>query len=279
MILSEIRTRIHGTIKFIFQPAEEKLPGGASLMISEGVLTNPDPKSIIGQHVHPQLPAGTVGFRSGQFMASSDEIMLCIRGRGGHAASPHQTTDPVLISAHVITALQSVVSRSSDPMMPSVLTFGKILSDGGAFNIIPDAVTISGTFRTFDEAWRLLAHEKIRSIAQGIAGGLGGSAEVDIQTGYPVLMNDAELTARCIEAARDYMGVTQVHDLGPRLTSEDFGYYTHRVPGCFYRLGVSNQAKGIVSAVHTPTFDIDEKALETGAGLMAWLSVSELHNA
>lgn len=277
-ILAELRSQINGTIKLIFQPAEEKLPGGASLMIAGGVLQDPIPHGILGQHVHPQLPVGSVGFRSGQAMASSDEITIRIKGKGGHGAMPQLVVDPIMISAQVISALQSVVSRTSDPLMPSVLTFGKINSDGGAFNVIPDSVTILGTFRTFDEDWRHSAHERVRTISQGVATSLGGSAEVDIQIGYPVLINDYPLTTRCLDAAREYLGVSQVQEIPQRLTSEDFAYYTHRVPGCFYRLGVANPGKGISSPVHTPTFDIDEKALEIGSGLMAWLAISELQH-
>jgi amidohydrolase len=187
--------------------------------------------------------------------------------------------DPILISAQIITALQSVVSRVSDPTMPSVLTIGKINSEGGAFNVIPDSVTLLGTFRTFDESWRSRAHEKIREIVHGIAVAHGAVAQVEIQIGYPVLLNDAMLTQRCRDAARTYLGEAQVHEIPQRLTSEDFAFYTHQVPGCFYRLGVGNPAKGIISPVHTPTFDIDEQALETGAGLLAWLAVTELNQA
>lgn len=276
MILAELRQQIQGTIKFIFQPAEEKLPGGASMMIAEGVLSNPLPTGILGQHVHPQLPVGEVGFISGQAMASSDEITIRIIGKGGHGAMPHQAIDPVLIAAQVITALQSVASRSSDPTIPSVLTFGKIHSEGGAFNVIPDVVVMQGTFRTFDEQWRKNAHGKIRAIAESVTSGFGGVCEVRIDTGYPVLINDELLTRRCKTAAIAYLGSTHVHDIPARLTSEDFAHYTHQIPGCFYRLGVSNTEKGLLSPVHTPTFDIDEEALTIGAGLMAWLAIAEL---
>ncbi|HLF62431.1 MAG TPA: M20 family metallopeptidase [Saprospiraceae bacterium] len=278
MILSELSSKISGTIKFIFQPAEEKLPGGAALMISEGVLKNPGPTGILGQHVHPALPVGTVGFGSGQAMASSDEITIRIIGKGGHGAMPHHAVDPVAISAHVISALQSVISRMADPTVPSVLTFGKISSEAGTYNIIPDSVLIFGTFRTFNEDWRITAHEKIRAMVHGITSGMGGTGKVDIQKGYPVLINDPDMTLRCRESACEYLGNAHVHDIPQRLTSEDFAYYTHHIPGCFYRLGVSNSNKGITSPVHTPTFDIDEDALETGSGLMAWLAVSELHH-
>ncbi len=277
MILTEIKARIAGTVKFIFQPAEEKLPGGASMMISEGVLKDPAPAGILGQHVHTQLPAGSVGFFvQDEGMASSDEIQIRIQGKGGHGAMPHQCIDPVVVAAQVITGLQSIVSRSVNPVVPSVLTFGKINSEGGAFNVIPDAVSIAGTFRTFDESWRREAHEKIRSLTRNIAGGYGATCEVDIQTGYPVLVNDRALKERCMAAAEEYLGKHNVHHLPQRMTSEDFASYTHVVPGCFYRLGVDPVGRDNASAVHTPTFDIDEHALKVGAGLMAWLAVAEL---
>ena len=275
-ILSRLRTEFDGTVKLIFQPAEEKLPGGASLMIEAGALKDPEPSAIIGQHVHPPLEVGKVGFRSGEAMASADEITLRVSGKGGHGAMPHLTVDPVVIAAQIVTALQTIVSRSADPLIPTVLTFGKIASDGGAFNIIPDAVEIIGTFRTFGEDWRRRAHAQIRSVAMGIAEASGGHCEVTIDVGYPVLINDQELTARSRAAACEYLGDEHVVDLPQRLTSEDFAFYTHEIPGCFYRLGVGNQAKGITSSVHTPLFDIDEEALMTGAGLLAWLAITEL---
>ena len=275
-ILHELRGKFNGTIKLIFQPAEEKLPGGASLMIREGVLKDPEPAAILGQHVHPQLPAGSVGFRAGQAMGSSDEINLRVIGKGGHGAMPHLTIDPVAISAQLITALQLIVSRVSDPVTPSVLTFGSIHSDGGSFNVIPGSVSLAGTFRTFDEQWRTTAHEKIRRIAQEMAAGFGATCEVHIEKGYPSLTNHAELTSRCMASARAYLGADNVHEIPARLTSEDFAYYTQHLPGCFYRLGVANAAKGITAPVHTPQFDIDESALVVGSGLMAWLAVSEI---
>lgn len=275
-ILSELRKQIRGTVKFVFQPGEEKLPGGASLMVAEGVLEDPKPQAILGQHVHPDLPAGSVGFRSGVAMASSDEITLQISGRGGHGAMPHLAIDPVTMSAQVITALQQVVSRHSNPLTPSVLTFGQVASEGGAFNVIPDHVILHGTFRTFDEDWRSKAHERISEIAHGICSALGGTCSVRIDRGYPVLVNDPDLTAVCTDAASEYLGPEFVHEIPQRLTSEDFAFYTHHVPGCFYRLGTGTSEPGQAKSVHTPTFDIDEAALVTGAGLMAWLAVARL---
>ncbi len=274
-ILHELSDRWDGTIKVLFQPSEEKLPGGASYMIEEGALQNPEPASIFGQHVYPELEAGKVGFRAGTYMASADELYLTVRGRGGHAALPHLNVDPVLITSHIITSLQQVVSRNANPLTPSVLSFGKIHGNG-ATNVIPDEVELVGTFRTLDEEWRQEAHERIRSIARDTAKSMGGACDVNIVKGYPCVVNEPALTSRAQSAAKDYMGEENVIDLPIRMTAEDFAYYSQVMPGCFYRLGVGNEEKGITSGLHTPTFDIDEKALATGMGLMAWLLVSEL---
>ncbi|MBK9634834.1 MAG: amidohydrolase [Bacteroidetes bacterium] len=277
IILSELKENFEGTIKLIFQPAEERLPGGASIMIKEGVLENPKVEAIVGQHVLPQLEVGKVAYRSGISMASCDEIFLTVKGKGGHGAVPQLTVDPILIAAHIIIALQQIVSRNANPTMPSVLSIGKIIGNG-ATNIIPDEVKMDGTLRTFDESWRADAKVKIKKIAESIAESMGGTCEVNILDGYPFLKNEEQLTNRCIENAKEYMGEENVVPLDLRMTAEDFSYYSQVVPACFYRLGTGNIAKGIVSPIHTPTFDVDEKCLEIGAGLMAWLAINELNN-
>ena len=274
-ILNEVRDQFEGTIKLIFQPGEEIIPGGASLMIKDKVLENPRPNSILGQHVMPMIPAGKVGFRSGLYMASTDELYLTIKGKGGHGAMPETFIDPVLISAHLLVALQQIVSRVANPKIPSVLSFGRVEALG-ATNIIPNEVKIQGTFRTLDEAWRAKAHEKMRLIAQGIVEGMGGQLDFEIRKGYPFLKNEPALTARSVEAARAYLGAENVLDLDIWMAAEDFAFFSQEVDGCFYRLGTRNEARGITSGVHTSTFDIEEEALEIGAGLMAWLAVSEL---
>ena len=274
-ILNEVRDQFEGTIKLIFQPGEEIIPGGASLMIKDKVLENPRPNSILGQHVMPMIPAGKVGFRSGLYMASTDELYLTIKGKGGHGAMPETFIDPVLISAHLLVALQQIVSRVANPKIPSVLSFGRVEALG-ATNIIPNEVKIQGTFRTLDEAWRAKAHEKMRQIAEGIVEGMGGQLDFEIRKGYPFLKNNPELTARSVDAARDYLGAENVLDLDIWMAAEDFAYFSQEIDGCFYRLGTRNEARGITSGVHTPTFDIEEEALEIGSGLMAWLAVSEL---
>lgn len=273
-ILAQCRDAFSGTVKLIFQPAEEMLPGGASLMIRDGVLKNPNVQAIFGQHVQPFLPAGKIGIRSGMYMASSDEIFMRVIGKGGHGAQPQAVIDPVVITAQIITALQQVVSRS-DPRTPSVLSFGKVIANG-ITNVIPDEVYLEGTFRTMNEPWRKEAHKRIRSIAEGIAASFGARVALDINVGYPVLFNDEKLTARTKDALCAYMGEENVEEIDRWMAAEDFAYYTHEIPGCFYRLGTSNEARGIVHGVHTPRFDIEESALVHATGLMAWLAISEL---
>lgn len=277
-ILQEIRGAFAGAVKLIFQPAEEKIPGGASIMIEEGVLKNPDPVCIFGQHVHPPLDAGKVGMKPGIYMASADELYVTVRGKGGHGATPNRCIDPVLIASHLIVALQQIVSRNADPTLPSVLTFGKIQSKGGATNIIPDEVYLEGTFRTLDEAWRNEAHERMIHMAQSIAEGMGGTCDFRIAKGYPVLVNEEDLTARARQYAEEYLGHAQVVELPLRMTAEDFAYYSHHIPACFYRLGTGNIAKKTSSALHTSTFDIDEDSLAISTGLMAWMAIRELEH-
>lgn len=271
-ILHNLRDEWEGTIKLLFQPGEEKLPGGASIMIKEGVLQNPAPQRIFGQHVMPLLPVGTVGFRSGLYMASTDELYVKVIGKGGHGAMPHLNIDPVLIAAHIITSLQQVVSRKANPIIPSVLSFGKVIANG-ATNVIPNEVYMEGTFRTLDETWRTQAHQEMHRIATSIAEGMGGRCEFEIRKGYPFLKNDSLATEHAKSAAVEYLGKDNVVDLDIWMAAEDFSYYSQEMPACFYRLGTRNEAKGITSSVHTPTFDIDEDALKIGAGLMAWIAV------
>jgi amidohydrolase len=276
-ILSSLKDQFEGTIKFIFQPGEEKNPGGASYMIRDGVLSNPAPFSIIGQHVMPLLPAGKAGFREGMYMASSDEIYMKIIGKGGHAAAPDLLVDPVLIACHIIVALQQVISRNASPRQPTVLSFGKVFADG-ATNIIPNEVTVAGTFRAMNEEWRKEGLNKIQKMAISIAEGMGGKCELNISAGYPYLENNSELTRSIRQAAEQYLGKDNIVDIDLTLGSEDFAYYSQVIPASFYRLGTRNEAKGITSYIHTPTFNIDEDALAIGPGLMAWIALRELGN-
>ncbi len=276
-ILQELKDEIEGCIKLIFQPGEEKLPGGASMMIKEGVLKNPIPRIILGQHVHPPLEVGKVGIKGGMYMASADEVYVTIRGKTGHAALPHECIDTILLTSHVITSLQQIVSRNCNPNIPCVLSFGKINSNGGATNIIPAEVHLEGTFRTMDEDWRAKAHQLIETNIKGIVEGMGGSCDVNIIKGYPYLYNNVTLTSKVRSWMEEYLGKDKVVDLPIRMTGEDFAYYSQETDACFYRLGTGNPSKGITSAVHTPTFDIDENALEISIGLMSYLAVQEIN--
>ncbi|HMT29281.1 MAG TPA: M20 family metallopeptidase [Bacteroidia bacterium] len=274
-ILNELKSEFEGTVKLIFQPGEEKLPGGASMMIKEGVLQNPSPQGIIVQLVMPMIDAGKVGFRSGIYMASTDEIYVTVKGKGGHGAMPHLNIDPVLIASHMIVALQQIVSRNANPTMPSVLSFGKVIAHG-ATNVIPNEVYLEGTFRTLDEKWRSEAHKRILHMATAVVEGMGGKVDFEIRIGYPALVNNPELTASSRKGAEEYLGKENVLDLDIWMAAEDFSFYSQQTKACFYRLGTRNEARGITSSVHTPTFDIEEKSLETGMGLMAYLAMREL---
>lgn len=276
-ILFHLKDQFEGSVKLIFQPGEEKLPGGASLMIADGALENPKPNSIFGQHVMPFLPVGTVGFRKGLYMASSDELFFKVKGKGGHGAMPHLSLDPVPVAAQLISALQTITSRFANPLIPTVLTIGKVIANG-ATNVIPDEVYMEGTFRTLDENWRKKAHEHIERICLEIGKANSIEIEIEIRKGYPFLKNDEAITQMAKEAAIAYLGDDKVVDLDIWMASEDFAYYSQVMPASFYRLGTRNESKGIVSGVHTPTFNIDESALEIGSGLMAWLAIKELQN-
>jgi amidohydrolase len=276
-ILNQLKTEFAGTIKLVFQPAEEVLPGGASIMIKEGVLENPKPQAMVGQHVMPLIESGKVGFRSGIYMASTDELYVTVHGKGGHGAQPHQNIDPVLITAHIIVALQQIVSRNADPRLPSVLSFGKVNAHG-ATNIIPNEVKLEGTFRTLNEDWRNEAHRLMKKMAEGIAESMGGSCEFNIMRGYPFLINEEKLTASARTCAEEYLGTENVIDLDIWMAAEDFAYYSQVTDSCFYRLGTGNEAKGTMYSVHTPNFDIDEDALKTSTGLMAYIALKQLGN-
>lgn len=276
-ILTELKEEFGGTVKLIFQPAEEKLPGGANQMIKEGVLENPMPDAVLGQHVMPLIETGKVGFRAGKYMASTDEIYVTVHGKGGHGAQPQQNIDPVLITSHIIIALQQIISRVADPKTPSVLSFGKVIANG-ATNVIPNEVYLEGTFRTMDEEWRAKAHEKMKKMAEGIAEAMGGSCDFNIVNGYPFLINEEILTANARTYAEDYLGKENVVDLDLWMAAEDFAYFSQATDACFYRLGTGNVSRGISSSVHTPTFDVDEDSLKLSTGLMTYIALKQLGN-
>jgi hippurate hydrolase len=270
-ILNELKGQFEGTIKVLFQPGEEKHPGGASIMIEEGALENPRPDAILGMHVHPTLEAGKLGFCEGKYMASADEIYITIKGKGGHAAQPHLTVDTILVASQLVVSLQQIISRNNNPFSPSVLS---ICAFNGGFttNVIPSEVKLMGTFRAMDETWRFKAHELIRKQAVGIAEAMGAEIDIEILVGYPTLYNNEEVTKKARHFATEYLDADHVGDTEIRMGAEDFAFYSQVVPACFFRLGTGNVARGITSGVHTPTFDVDEHAIEIGMGTMAYLA-------
>lgn len=276
-ILQSMRDDFAGKIKLIFQPGEEKLPGGASMMINEGILVQNKPSAVIAQHVSPNITAGKIGIRKGKFMASMDEIFVTVKGKGGHGAQPHMNIDPVMITAQILVALQQVVSRMANPAVPTVLSFGKIIADG-AINVIPDSVYIEGTFRALNEEWRNEAHIRMKKMAEGIAESFGGSCEFKIARGYPFLINEVKLTEKVQLYAEEYIGSENVVPQEIWMAAEDFSMFSQAADCCYYLMGTRNESKGFTSSLHTPTFDIDESALETGMGLMAYIALKQLGN-
>lgn len=272
-ILHALKDEWEGTIKLIFQPGEEKNPGGASLLIKEGVLENPKPSAILGLHVHPQLEVGKFRFRGGKIMASADEIYITIKSKGGHAAAPQQTADTILIASQLVVALQQIISRNRNPFSPSVLSITSF-QGGYTTNVIPSEVKLMGTFRAMDEEWRFEAHKLIRKLATELVHSMGAEIDLLIDVGYPTVYNNEKLNIVATDAAVEYAGASNVEETELRMGAEDFGYYSQVIPGCFYRLGSGNQSKGITSGVHTPTFNVDEDAIALGAGMMAWLGAT-----
>ena len=267
-ILNETKEDWEGTVKLIFQPGEEKNPGGASLLIKEGVLENPKPQCIFGLHVNPQLEVGKLSFRGGKVMASADEIYINIKGKGGHAAAPHLTADTILIASQLIVSLQQIISRNNDPFSPSVLSITSF-QGGHTTNVIPTEVKLMGTFRAMNEEWRFKAHDLIRRHTENLIHAMGASVDLHIDVGYPTVYNHEGLNLAARSIAEDYMGKDLVSETEIRMGAEDFGFYSQQIPGCFFRLGTTNKEKGITSGVHTPTFNIDEAAIEIGVGMMA----------
>ena len=272
-ILHSLKDEWEGTVKLIFQPGEEKNPGGASLMIADGVLENPKPEKIVALHVHPGLEVGRLSFRNGMVMASADELYITIKSKGGHAAAPQFTADTILIASQLVVSLQQIISRNNSPVNPSVLSITSF-QGGHTTNVIPSEVKLMGTFRAMDEAWRFKAHELIRKQTTELVHALGAEASIHIDVGYPFVLNDEALGNAARQKAEEYMGAGNVEETELRMGAEDFAYYSHQVPACFFRLGAGNKAKGITSGVHTPTFNIDENAIGIGMGMMAWLGAT-----
>jgi amidohydrolase len=276
-ILNTIKDQFKGTIKLLFQPGEEVIPGGATLMLKDGVLENPKPQVVIGQHAMPRIPVGKIGIKCGKFMASTDTLKVKITGKGGHGAQPHLNVDPVVIASHIILALQQIISRNRNPKEPSVLSFGKVVANG-AFNVIPDEVYMEGTFRAMNETWRNEAHQRMINMSEKLAEGMGGRCEFNIVRGYPFLTNEVKLTEQVRKYAEDYLGKDNVLAEEIWMAAEDFAYYSQVADSCFYLCGVGNVSRGITSSLHAPTFDIDENALAVSTGLMAYVALRRLEN-
>lgn len=272
-ILNELKNEWEGTVKLIFQPGEEKNPGGASYMIRDGVLENPKPEAIFAMHVHPQLQVGKISFREGKIMASADEIYITIKGKGGHAASPHMAVDTILIASQLIVSLQQLISRNCNPFSPSVLSITSF-QGGHTTNVIPSEVKLMGTFRAMDEAWRLKAHGLITKQSQELVRSMGADIDIHIDLGYPTVYNNERLHTIASNLGTEFLGSENVEETELRMGAEDFGYYAQKIPACFYRVGVMNKEKGIISGVHTPTFNIDENAIEIGMGFMSFVGVN-----
>ena len=272
-ILSSLKHEWEGTVKLIFQPGEERNPGGASILIKEGVLQNPPPQNIFALHVHSGLQVGKLSFRGGMVMASADEIYITIRSKGGHAAAPQNTVDTILIASHLIVSLQQVISRNNDPFNPSVLSITSF-HGGNTTNVIPSEVKLMGTFRAMNEEWRFKAHGIITKIATELVQSMGAEIDIKIDVGYPFVLNNPALNIAARKKGEAYVGTANVEETELRMGAEDFAYYSHQIPGCFFRLGVGNIAKGISIGVHTPTFNIDESAIEVGMGMMALLGAT-----
>ncbi len=275
-ILKDLEEELGSRVRFIFQPGEEKLPGGASKMIEDGVLDGV--QAIIGQHVHPDLNVGHMGYASGYSMASADEIYIRVQGKGGHAAIPENCIDPIRAGAKLLEAMhERIDALKKEHQIPTVLNIGKFNTDGGATNVIPDRIRMEGTFRTYDEKWRFRAHQILQEIASEISAQTKTDIQLDIMVGYPCLFNDPHVTLSVKEAMENFLGRERVIEIPPRMTAEDFAYYSHEIPACFFRLGTSNADGKFSSPVHTPTFDIDPKALEIGSGFMAYMAYTLSH--
>ncbi|MEO6733486.1 MAG: M20 family metallopeptidase [Ferruginibacter sp.] len=272
-ILSELKDEWEGTIKLIFQPGEEKNPGGASILIKEGVLENPAVESIFGMHVHTILEAGKLSFRGGMVMASADEIYITIKGKGGHAAAPQFTSDIILIASQLIVTLQQIISRNNNPFNPSVLSITSF-QGGNTTNVIPSEVKLMGTFRAMDEAWRFKAHDLIKKLSTELVQSMGAEIDIKIDTGYPFVLNNEQLSTAARSKAESFIGKENVEETELRMGAEDFAFYSHKIPACFFRLGTGNVEKGITIGGHTPTFNVDESAIEIGMGMMALLGAT-----
>ena len=276
-ILTQLRDRLEGNLMFIFEPSEEKYPGGARMMMDDGLFSDVVPDEIYAFHCLPEMDCGRVGMRKGKYMASTDELYWTVRGRGGHGATPHLGVDPIVVASHIVIALQQVVSRNAAPMMPTVLTIGKIQEEGGRTNIIPDTVRMEGIIRTFDEQWRLEAHERIRKISTGVAEAMGAECDLFIDYGYPYVVNDDQCTQQVHDNAVAYLGEENVEWLDLRMTAEDFAFFAQKIPACYFRIGIHEPGTPFGN-LHRPNLIVDERSLELAGGLVAYNAVMALKN-
>lgn len=276
-ILTQLRDHISGSLMFIFEPSEEKYPGGARMMMEDGLFDEVMPNEIYSFHCLPEMDCGKVGMRKGKYMASTDELYWTVKGLGGHGATPHLSVDPIVVASHIVIALQQVVSRNAAPMMPTVLTIGKIQEVGGRTNIIPDTVKMEGIIRTFDEKWRLEAHEKIRKISTGVAEAMGAECDLFIDYGYPYVFNDDACTQQVHDNACAYIGEENVEWLDLRMTAEDFAFFAQKIPACYFRIGIHEPGTPF-SNLHRPNLIVDERSLELANGLVAYNAMMALHN-
>ncbi len=279
-VLKGYKTEFSGKIVLLFQPAEEKIPGGAIQILDSGILESfgGKIKAILGMHVSPRVPLGKIGLRPGRFMASSDEFYMTIKGRGGHAAEPHRAIDPIMIAAQLLTTLQQVVSRKANPDIPSVLTFGRFIGEGAA-NVIPEEVKLAGTFRTMDEAWRKEALETVAEISRTLPVALGATVDVEVRHGYPALNNNPELTQQVKNIIQTNMGNDVVQDLEIWMAAEDFAYYSYQYPALFMLVGTNNNDNATQHGLHNPQFNLDEKAFKIGISVFVNAALSLLNES
>lgn len=275
MILNDLKDSFGGTIKAIFQPSEERYEGGAPFMIKEGVLHNPKVDYIFGLHADTALTSDQVGFRAGKYMASTDELHFTVVGKGGHAAMPLDVINPIPIAARLLLKWEEEIDKIKPNDTPFVMNFGRLIADG-ANNIIPNKAHLSGTLRVFDEEKRELILKRIEEIAIQVCQDNEAQCLVDIRRGYPMVVNDSEVTQKAIEIAENYLGKEHIVSLAIRTTAEDFSYFLQQVPGTFFRVGVSNPGKGIIHPLHSAQFDIDETALHTASEMFAKLAIEFL---
>ena len=276
-ILVQLRDQIRGSLMFIFEPSEEKYPGGARMMMEDGLFDEVLPNEIYSFHCLPEMDCGKVGMRKGRYMASTDELYWTVTGRGGHGATPHLNVDPIVGASHIVIALQQVVSRNAPPMMPTVLTIGKIEDVGGRTNITPETVKMQGIIRTFDPQWRLDAHERIRKISCGVAEAMGADCDLFIDYGYPPVINDDACTQQVHDNAVAFLGADNVEWLDLRMTAEDFAFYQQKIPSCYFRVGIHIPGTSF-SNLHRPNLIVDERSLELANGLVAYNALMALNN-